>query len=77
MSEALGVIAGLAILAILWKPFFGDLSGFLECLKFWFTPNIISVFRGEWHEDRWGSMKLLFWLLSGIVVGFAVWSTFD
>jgi len=40
--------------------FFDDFDGFFECIKFWFTPDWISLFRGEYFDDRWAEMKL-FW----------------
>ena len=45
-----------------FKPFFGDWSGFRECIRYWFTSDLISLFRGEWTEDRWASLKLFVWL---------------
>jgi hypothetical protein len=38
--------------------FFGDWSGFWDCLRFWFTPDWISLFNGEYFEDRWSEAKL-------------------
>ena len=74
MAEILGVVAGIAALALLFKPFFGDASGFWECLRFWLTPDIFSLFRGEWTEDWWAEMKLGFWLMCGGVVGFGAYA---
>ena len=71
---ALSIAAGLLTLALLFKPFFGDLGGFLECLRFWLTPDIFSLFRGEWAEDWWAEMKLGMWLICGVAVGFAAYA---
>ncbi len=35
---------------------------FWDCVKFWLTPDIISLFRGEWIEDQWAEMKLFLWI---------------
>lgn len=74
MSELIGIITGLAVLILLFKPFFGDMSGFLECLRFWLTPDFVSLFRGEWQEDWLGEMKLFFWLVCGGGAGFAMYT---
>ena len=74
MPEAIGIIAGIAVLFLLFRPLFGDASGFWECIRFWFTPDIFSLFRGEWGQDWWAEMKLGFWLFCGGVVGFAVYN---
>ena len=74
MAEVCGIAAGGVVLALLFKPFFGDWGGFWDCVRFWFTPDIISLFCGEWEEDRWAEMKLGLWLVCGGIVGFAVYS---
>jgi hypothetical protein len=72
MAEVFGVIAGIVVLVLLFKPVFGDASSFWECVRFWFTPDIFSMFRGEWGEDWWAEMKLGFWAGCGFLTGFAV-----
>ncbi len=42
---------------------FKDWENFWDCLKFWLTPDIISLFRGEWIEDQWAQVKLSLWLV--------------
>ncbi len=39
---------------------FRDWGEFWECIKYSLTPDIVSLFRGEWAEDRWAQMKLAF-----------------
>jgi hypothetical protein len=48
---------------LLGRLFFDDWADFLECVRFWFTPDWISLFRGEWGEDRWDTFKLAIFLL--------------
>lgn len=59
---------------------FGALDDFWEAVRFWLTPDIISLFRGEWGEDCWGEMKLGLWIIScvGCVLGEAqlIWRVF-
>ena len=42
---------------------FKDWENFWDCVKFWLTPDIISLFRGEWIEDQWAQVKLSLWLV--------------
>ncbi|TET37536.1 MAG: hypothetical protein E3J72_05620 [Planctomycetota bacterium] len=42
---------------------FGNAGNFLEAIKFWFTPDIISALRGEGWEDWWQELKLLIFLI--------------
>jgi hypothetical protein len=74
LGEVFGIIAGIVTLALLFKPIFGDASGFRECVRFWFTPDILSLFRGEWDRDWWAEMKLGFWLICGVATGIAVYT---
>jgi len=50
---------------------FKEWGEFWECLKYWLTPDIISLLRGEWAQDQWAQMKLFLWLLlcAGAVYG--------
>ena len=41
--------------------FFGDFSGFWECVRYWLRPDIRSLFRGESVEDAWSELKLFVW----------------
>ena len=66
----IAIIVGAAVLVLLFKPFFGDFSGFMECVKFWIRPEIFSLFRGEYFEDIWSEMKLGIWLLIGGAAGY-------
>ena len=50
---------------------FRDWAGFIECAKFWLTPDIFSAFQGQYWEDQWGEMKLWVWVIAcaGCVFG--------
>lgn len=37
---------------------FGDWQGFWDCVRYWFTPDWVSLFRGEYWEDCWSEAKL-------------------
>ncbi len=65
VSTTVWIILGLVniplyyvILRFLWN----DWTEFFQALFFWFTPDVISMFRGRWSEDVWQSCKLIFWL---------------
>jgi len=64
---------GVVALAVLFKPFFGSLADFWECVRFWLTPDAVSLFRGQWGEDWWAEMKLGVWLVCGGAVGVATY----
>jgi len=74
VSIILGAIAGAAVLVLLFKPFFGDMDGFIDCVKFWFTPDVFSFFSGQYFEDRWSEMKLGLWIFLGGMAGFGVYA---
>lgn len=58
MILALSILAGATVAALLFRAFFDDWNGFWNCVRFWLTPDIFSLFRGEWVEDRWAEVKL-------------------
>jgi len=55
-------ISNIPVYIFLAYVFFKDWDDFKEAVVFWFTPDIISVFRGEFIDDMWGEMKLGFWI---------------
>jgi hypothetical protein len=74
VSIILGVIAGVGVLVLLFKPFFGDRDGFFDCVKFWIKPDILSLFSGEYIKDRFSELKLGLWILLGAMTGFGVYA---
>lgn len=67
------LLIGLVVLNIpsyllLGKAFFGGWDGFLECVKYGLTPDIVSLFRGEYWEDKAASFKLALYLIACIVL---------
>jgi len=69
----LGAIAGIVTLVMLYRPFFRDAKGFHECVRFWLTPDLWSMVRGEYGRDVWSELVLLLWLVCGCGVGLSVW----
>ncbi|MGJ8637887.1 MAG: hypothetical protein ACSHYA_00715 [Opitutaceae bacterium] len=70
------VVAGFLVLFASFRFFFECRDDFFDAIRHWFTPDIISLFRGEWAEDQWNELKLFFWLgLSAFAAYIAYTST--
>jgi len=48
-------------LAVGWG-IFSTWENFWEALRFCFTPDVFSMFRGEWAHDMWGEVCIGLWL---------------
>ena len=46
----------------MYKMLFDGWEDMADCIGYWLTPDIISLFRGEWVDDQWGQMKVLVFL---------------
>src|SRR3954471_13815591 len=68
MLIAISIAAGVIMAALLFRLFFQGLSDFIECLRFYFQPNIISLFRGELVDGFWGSLRLGVWVVLSLIV---------
>jgi hypothetical protein len=68
MLIAISIAAGVIMAALLFRLFFKGFSDFIECLRFYFQPNIISLFRGELVDDFWGSLRLGVWVVLSLIV---------
>jgi hypothetical protein len=67
-SVDLIVIAVLRVLNVpvatyAWKWIFGSAEEFWDRVKFWLTPDILSMLRGEYWRDYWSELKLALWIL--------------
>ena len=76
MGVILAIIVSGAIGYMLYKLLFDDLHEFVHCVKFWFTPDIISLFRGQFYDDMWAEMKLILWLVVTIGCGCGIYAKF-
>ena len=63
------VLIGLLTAAMLYALLFKDWDEFVECVKFCFTPEIISALRGKYWEDVWAETKILPWLGISVMAG--------
>ena len=50
---------------------FSNWSNFWDSIKFWFTPDVLSLFNGERVDNFWAEMKILWWILLCVAVVFA------
>jgi hypothetical protein len=56
---------------LLFRLFFTDMEDFFDCVRLAFTPDIVSMFRGEYGEDLAQSFKLGIYLFAVIASGAA------
>ena len=62
-------VLNIPIYILIGKVFFGDFAGFLTALKFWFTPDVFSLFKGRYWDDTMAEMKLgVFIFVCGLCV---------
>jgi len=52
------IVLNIPVYLLIGWVLFSDWGEFWECVRFWLTPDVISLFRGEWGEDWWAEMKL-------------------
>lgn len=68
MPTRLWILLGLIPLNIpvyrwAWNWAFGDYREFVECLEYWFMPDVVSLLRGEYRRDFLGESKLFLFLI--------------
>ena len=63
------VLIALITAAVLYILLFKDWDEFVECVKFCFTPEIISALWGKYWEDVWEETKILLWLGISVMAG--------
>ena len=76
MDVFFAILASLITAILLFRVFFGTLNEFVDCVRFWLTPYIISWLRGESTEDWWAELKLIIWLLMSFGIGYGVYIKF-
>lgn len=52
------VVANVPLYWLMYRILFDDVDELADAIKFWFTPEIISAFRGEHVDDIWAELKL-------------------
>ncbi|CAM2009341.1 hypothetical protein [Acanthopleuribacter pedis] len=69
----MGAASAVIIWLFMFQILFGSWTDFKEALRYGITPDIISMFRGDFGEDLWAEFRLTLWLLSGPAAGFGVY----
>lgn len=64
------LLLNIPIYKFIFRIFFEDEGDYNESIRHTFTPNIISLFRGEYWKDRINTARLQFYIL--ICVGIVV-----
>lgn len=76
MNLILAILASLITAFLLFRVFFETLDELIDCIKFWFTPDIISWLRGQSTEDWWAELKIIVWLAMSFGIGYGVYVKF-
>lgn len=58
ISIIAAVATALLAAKLLFRFFFEDSEDFWECVRYSFTPDMFSLFKGEYWQDKLKSMKL-------------------
>lgn len=70
LITTVAILAGVATLAALFKPLFGDWEELIECICIALQPDILSWFQGELGSDWWAEIKLGFWFFCSLAAGY-------
>ncbi|WP_088835228.1 hypothetical protein [Paenibacillus tyrfis] len=62
------VILNFPVYRFIYKLIFSDPEDFDESVKFSFTPDFISFFRGKYWQDKWGTFKLRMYIFLCLAV---------
>ncbi len=68
------IVSGVLVLVFSFRFFFDCRDDFFDAIRHWFTPDIISMFRGEWAEDQWNELKLLGWMALGGLASYGAYT---
>lgn len=67
------VIVSVVVCRFLYRVMFDDSDDFWSCVGFSFTPDLLSLFRGEYWEDRLKSLKFGAFVAAVIGSGVFTW----
>ncbi|MBF4691965.1 hypothetical protein [Fusibacter ferrireducens] len=63
------IIANYPLYKFFFSLMFDTTDDFWECLRYYFTPDLFSLFRGEYFKDRVSEMRIgSFLVLCGLCV---------
>lgn len=72
-----GISCGLMVLALLFRPFFGDKKDFWECVCYSLKPNFLSWLDKDLQRDYGKSTKLGVFMIIGVGCGFLAYALVD
>lgn len=72
--EIMGILVGIVTAILMYKVIFSGEDDFFECIRYWFTPDIVSMFRGQYWDDNWAQLKFFIWLGVSVAVGYGVYN---
>ncbi len=72
MAELLGILAGVALAAILFKPIFGDQLGFGDFVKLSSRGDLSWLLQGRLGQAQWVKLKIGCWIVISLLFGVSV-----
>lgn len=63
-------ILNIPVFKFIYRMFFSDPNEYNESVRYTFTPNIVSLFRGQYWKDKIGTARLQFFILLCLLVIF-------
>ena len=60
------LIVNIPLYKVIYKFIFSDSDDFRESVKYSFTPDLFSLFRGRYWKDQIGEAKLSFFIIACI-----------
>ena len=76
MKGLASAIAGAITLWLMFPVFFDDREEFFEAIKFWLTPDIVSMFKGNYWEGGWAEFKLFVWIACAGGISYGLYHLF-
>jgi hypothetical protein len=70
----IGIVIGIAVFALLYRPFFGEEDDFWECIEYSFKPDLWSWLNNDLQRDYGKSLKLNFFF--AIVIGCGIFGAY-
>ena len=57
-------VINIPLFILIGKVIFGSWEDFWDAVKFWLTPDALSLFTGEYWDDIWAEFKLGFFVVT-------------
>lgn len=73
----IGILGALITATLLFKAFFRDMDDFYDCVRYYLTPDIWNILKGEFHQNFFAEGKIFFWLGLSIASGYGVHQIFS